>query len=58
MKTRQVSNPKSLVQDSTTEGPKTNEATDDSEKLAKRQQMIAKKKRMMRRSRNQAVVSK
>ncbi|CAD6587279.1 MAG: RNA recognition motif-containing protein [Alectoria sarmentosa] len=56
MKTRRVSNPKSLVQDSTTEGPKTNEATDDSEKLAKRQQIIAKK-RMMRRSRNQAVVS-
>lgn len=54
MKKRRVSNPKSLVQDPTPEGSKAKEASDDSEKLAKRQQIIGRK-RMMRRSRSQAM---
>lgn len=54
MKKRRVSSPKSLAQSSTPEGPKANEANDDSEKLAKRQQIIGRK-RMIRRSRSQAV---
>ena len=53
MKRRQVSNPKSLVQDHTRDSPKAKEAIDDAQKLAKRQQIIGRK-RMMRRSRSQA----
>lgn len=54
IKRGRVSNSKSLVQDPTPEGPRANKATDDSEKLVKRQQIIGRK-RMMRRSRSQAV---
>ena len=54
MKRRRDSNPKSFVQDPTLEGPKANEETDDSEKLAKRQQIIGRK-RMMRRSRSHVI---
>lgn len=54
MKRKRVSNPKSLVQDPTPEGPNANAASDESGKFAKRQQIIGRK-RMMRRSRSQAV---
>ena len=54
MKRRRISNPKPSVQDSTPEGPKANEASDAYEKLAKRQQIIGRK-RMMRRSRSHMV---
>ncbi len=54
MKRKRVSNAKPLLQDSTPEGPQANGTTDDSEKLTKRQQIIGRK-RMMRRSRSQAI---
>lgn len=54
VKRRRVSNPKSLEEDPTRNGPKSNETDGDSEKLAKRQQIIGRK-RMLRRSRSQAV---
>ncbi len=54
MKRRRVSSPKVLGNDPIPEGPKANEATDNTEKLAKRQQIIGRK-RMLRRSRSHAV---
>ncbi|CAF9934005.1 RNA recognition motif-containing protein [Imshaugia aleurites] len=54
MKRERVLNPKSLVQDYMPEGPNAREASEASEKLAKRQQIIGRK-RMMRRSRGQIV---
>lgn len=54
MKRGRVSNPRSSVQDLPPEGPKANEASDDLGKIAKRQQIIGRK-RMLRRSRGQAV---
>lgn len=54
MKRRRVSSPKSLLQDPVPEGPKANGAGDNWEKLTKRQQIIGRK-RMMRRTRSQAV---
>lgn len=54
MKRGQVPNPRSLAQNPPLEGQKANEANVDSEKIAKRQQIIGRK-RMLRRSRSQAV---
>ncbi len=54
MKRKRVSNAKPLLQDSTPEGPQANGTTDKPEKLTKRQQIIGRK-RMMRRSRSQAI---
>ena len=54
MKRKRISNPRALKQDATLEDPKINEANEDPEKLAKRQQIIGRK-RMMRRSRSHAV---
>ncbi|KAL9065098.1 MAG: hypothetical protein Q9161_008445 [Pseudevernia consocians] len=51
---RRVSNPKSLLQDPAPEGPKAKGASDNWEKLTKRQQIIGRK-RKMRRTRSQAV---
>ena len=50
-KRRQLSNPKALLRNPPPGGPKANEATGDSEKLAKKQKIIGRK-RMMRRSRS------
>ena len=53
LKRRQVSNPEILVQDNTTDNPKFFKGINDAQKLAKRQQII-ERKRKMRRSKSQA----
>ena len=54
MKRKRVSNSKSLEREPKLEGTKVNEVSDNPEKLAKRQQIIGRK-RMMRRVRSQVV---
>ena len=54
MKKRRVSKAEPLVQDAVPDGPKANEAYRGLEKLAKRQQIIGRK-RVMRRSRSRAI---
>lgn len=54
MKKGQIPNPRSFAQDPPLEGSKASEASGDSGKIAKRQQIIGRK-RMLRRSRSQAV---